>query len=267
MPEIFPWAPAWLRDPWVLLAADHAGAVLGGRAVSPRASCATCAIAAASMSTLVSLGTSAAYVFSVAVTLWPHAFMAAGAMPYYETAAVVITLVVLGRWLEARARGRTSEAIRRLVSLAPRTARVLRDGVETDDADGEVVRGRPRPRPAGRADARGRRGRRGRLDAWTSRCSPARVCPSTRRPASPVFGGTVNRTGSVRASAPPAWAPRRRWRASSGSSRRRRARARRSSASPIAWRPSSCRWCSRSPALTFAVWWVLGPGAARCSTR
>ena len=54
---------------------------------------------------------------------WPR-----GAMTYYETAAVVITLVVLGRWLEARARGRTSEAIRRLVSLAPRTARVLRDG-------------------------------------------------------------------------------------------------------------------------------------------
>ncbi len=53
------------------------------------------------MATLVSIGTSAAYLFSVAVTLWPHAFMALGAMTYYETAAVVITLVVLGRWLEA----------------------------------------------------------------------------------------------------------------------------------------------------------------------
>src|SRR5207237_420532 len=80
----------------------------------------------ASMSTLVSLGTNAAYFFSLVVTLRPHAFMALGAMPYYETAAVVITLVALGRWLEARARGRTSEAIRRLVALAPRTARVLR---------------------------------------------------------------------------------------------------------------------------------------------
>ena len=49
-------------------------------------------------------------------------------MPYFETAAVVITLVALGRWLESQARGRTSEAIRRLVRLAPRTARVVRDG-------------------------------------------------------------------------------------------------------------------------------------------
>src|SRR4029450_11833844 len=56
----------------------------------------------ASMATLVSLGTNAAFFFSVAVTLWPHAFHAAGAMTYYETAAVVITLVALGRWLEAR---------------------------------------------------------------------------------------------------------------------------------------------------------------------
>ena len=71
------------------------------------------------MYTLVSLGTDAAFFFSVAVTLWPHAFHAAGAMTYYETSAVVITLVVLGRWLEARARGRTSEAIRRLVEPGP----------------------------------------------------------------------------------------------------------------------------------------------------
>src|SRR5207253_10246969 len=92
----------------------------------------------ASMSTLVSLGTSAAYLFSLAVTLWPHVFHAAGGMTYYETAAVVITLVVLGRWLEARARGRTSEAIGRLVSLAPRTARILRDGAEVDVPAAEV---------------------------------------------------------------------------------------------------------------------------------
>src|SRR5262249_58956479 len=65
-------------------------------------------------------------------------FMRLGAMPYYETAAVVITLVVLGRWLEARARGRTSDAIRRLVALAPRTARVVRDGGDADLAVAEV---------------------------------------------------------------------------------------------------------------------------------
>ena len=140
MPALFPWVPAWLRDPWLQLVlatpvqfwvgADFHGAFL--RDLRHRS---------ASMSTLVSLGTSAAYLFSLAVTLWPHVFHAAGGMTYYETAAVVITLVALGRWLEARARGRTSEAIRRLVSLAPRTARVLRDGAEVDVPTGDVLVG------------------------------------------------------------------------------------------------------------------------------
>ena len=137
MVEIFPWAPAWLRNPWLLWALAtpvqfwvgsefHAGFL---RDLRHRT---------ASMSTLVSIGTNAAYFFSLAVTLWPHVFMPAGGMTYYETGAVVITLVVLGRWLEARARGRTSEAIRRLVSLAPRTARVVREGRELDVPTAEV---------------------------------------------------------------------------------------------------------------------------------
>src|SRR5207249_11985345 len=138
MTEVFPWAPRWLRDPWTLLllatpvqfwvgAEFHRGFLRDLRYRS------------ASMSTLVSLGTNAAYFFSLAVTLWPHVFMALGAMPYYETAAVVITLVVLGRWPASRARRRTSEAIRRLVSLAPRTTRALRNGVEVDVPTSEVV--------------------------------------------------------------------------------------------------------------------------------
>ncbi len=147
MVEIFPWAPAWLRNPWLLWALAtpvqfwvgsefHAGFL---RDLRHRT---------ASMSTLVSIGTNAAYFFSLAVTLWPHVFMPAGGMTYYETGAVVITLVVLGRWLEARARGRTSEAIRRLVSLAPRTARVVREGREldvptTEVGVGDLVRIRP----------------------------------------------------------------------------------------------------------------------------
>src|SRR5437660_572680 len=129
MVEVFPWAPAWLHNPWLLWALAtpvqfwvgfefHAGFL---RDLRHRT---------ASMSTLVSIGTNAAYFFSLAVTLWPHVFMPAGGMTYYETGAVVITLVVLGRWLEARARGRTSEAIRRLVRLAPRTARIVREGRE-----------------------------------------------------------------------------------------------------------------------------------------
>ena len=75
------------------------------------------------MNTLVSIGTNAAYFFSVAVTLWPHAFTPPGRCPTSRPPRVVITLVVLGRWLEARARGGTSEAIRRLVALQPRAPR------------------------------------------------------------------------------------------------------------------------------------------------
>ena len=147
MVEGFLWAPAWLRNPWLLWALAtpvqfwvgfefHAGFL---RDLRHRT---------ASMSTLVSIGTNAAYFFSLAVTLWPHVFMPAGGMTYYETGAVVITLVVLGRWLEARARGRTSEAIRRLVSLAPRTARIVREGREldvptTEVGVGDLVRIRP----------------------------------------------------------------------------------------------------------------------------
>ncbi len=147
------------------------------------------------MSTLVSLGTNAAYFFSVAVTVWPHAFMALGAMPYYETAAVVITLVALGRWLEARARGRTSEAIRRLVALAPRTARVLRDGRELDVPTSDVVVGDlVRIRPGERVPVDGE------IVDGTSTIDESMLTgeslPVTKGPGATVFSGTVNRTGS-----------------------------------------------------------------------
>ena len=78
-------------------------------------------------------------------------------MPYYEASAVLMTFLVLGRWLEARARGGTSEAIRRLLDLQPRTARVLRDGAERDLPIAAVRGGRPGPRAARRARGGGRR--------------------------------------------------------------------------------------------------------------
>jgi Cu+-exporting ATPase len=194
MPEIFPWAPAALKNPWLQLvlatpvqwwvgAQFHRGFLRDLRYRS------------ASMATLVSIGTTAAWLFSVAVTLWPHAFMALGAMTYYESAAVVITLVVLGRWLEARARGRTSEAIRRLVSLAPRTARVLRDGQELDVPTdqvmvGDLVRVRPGERvPVDGVVVDGR-------SALDESMLTGESLPVTKEPGATVFSGTLNRTGS-----------------------------------------------------------------------
>jgi Au+-exporting ATPase len=80
---------------------------------------------------------------------------------YYEAAAVIVTLILLGRLLEARAKGRTSEAIKRLVGLQPKIARVRRDGQATDLPVAEVV-GRPAGSAPGRADPRRWRGDRGR---------------------------------------------------------------------------------------------------------
>jgi Cu+-exporting ATPase len=104
----------------------------------------------ADMNTLVAVGTSAAYLYSAAATFAEEWFMAGGVHPavYYETAAIIIVFILLGRYLEARAKGRTSDAIRRLVGLQAKTARIIRDGAEVDVpvdqvAVGDIVLVRP----------------------------------------------------------------------------------------------------------------------------
>lgn len=92
------------------------------------------------MNTLIAVGTGAAFLYSAVATIAPglvltgsHAGMPGMKAPvYFESAAAIITLILLGRWLEARARAHTSAAIKRLASLQPRTARILREGVEHD---------------------------------------------------------------------------------------------------------------------------------------
>ncbi|RJR46286.1 MAG: cation-translocating P-type ATPase, partial [Deltaproteobacteria bacterium] len=89
---------------------------------------------AANMDTLVALGTSAAYFYSAWVTLWPQSLghMVNTHDLYFDTTAMIITFIMLGRWLEARTRGRASQAIRRLFALSPPTARIRRDGLELE---------------------------------------------------------------------------------------------------------------------------------------
>ena len=82
---------------------------------------------AANMDTLIVLGTTVAYVYSAAV-----AFGLVRGEPYFDTSMTIIALIILGKWLEARARGKTSEAIRRLIQLQPKTARVIRGDQEID---------------------------------------------------------------------------------------------------------------------------------------
>jgi len=86
------------------------------------------------MNTLVALGTSVAYLYSAVAVFFPSLVSAEGLVVhlYFETSAAIIVLVLLGRFFESRARGKTSEAVKKLIGLAPKTARVLRDGAEVD---------------------------------------------------------------------------------------------------------------------------------------
>jgi Cu+-exporting ATPase len=86
------------------------------------------------MNTLIAVGTSAAYLYSLIVTFAPHWIMVKGLMMdvYFDTSAAIIVLILVGRFLEARAKGKTSEAIKKLIGLQPKTARVVRNGSEVD---------------------------------------------------------------------------------------------------------------------------------------
>lgn len=95
------------------------------------------------MNTLVAVGALAAYLYSALATFWPQLFMEADLEPhvYFDGAAVIITLIVLGRLLEAKAKGKTSIAIERLMGLKPKTARVIRGDQEMDIAVEAVQKG------------------------------------------------------------------------------------------------------------------------------
>ena len=95
------------------------------------------------MNTLVAVGALAAWLYSSLATFFPRFFAGAEIMPhvYYDGAAFIVTLIILGRLLEARAKGKTSQAIQRLMGLKPKTARIVREGAETDIPIEGVVKG------------------------------------------------------------------------------------------------------------------------------
>ena len=97
----------------------------------------------ANMDTLVAIGTTAAYLYSAAVTIFPQIIQGLGVepLPYFDVATIVIGLILLGRYFEAKAKIGTSEAIKKLIGLQAKTARVLRDGKEVDIPINEVVIG------------------------------------------------------------------------------------------------------------------------------
>lgn len=148
------------------------------------------------MNSLVAVGTLAAYLFSLVTTFAPQWLPQASQHVYYEAAAVIVALILLGRLLEARAKGRTSEAIQRLLSLQPPTARVRRDGQEVDVPleslqTGECVLVRPGERiPVD-----------GRIVSGQSYVDESMVTgesvPVAKQIGDTLIGGTVNQKGSL----------------------------------------------------------------------
>jgi Cu+-exporting ATPase len=127
------WAPTFLHN-WVVqfLLATPVQLWAGWRFY--RGTWAATRHGTADMNTLIAVGTSAAFLYSAAATFFPRWFTGGGLQPavYYETASIIIVFILLGRYLEAQAKGHTSEAIRRLMGLRARTARVIRGGDEVD---------------------------------------------------------------------------------------------------------------------------------------
>ncbi len=149
----------------------------------------------ANMDVLVALGSSVAYFYSVAVLLFKSAgSMALGHHLYFETSAVIITLIVAGKLLEARAKGRTSEAIKKLIGLQPKTARVVRGGVEIDVPVAEVVPGdvlRVRPGEKIPVDGRVVEGRSSVDESMIT----GESLPVDKVAGDAVIGATLNRQG------------------------------------------------------------------------
>jgi Cu+-exporting ATPase len=194
----FSFIPIWLHNPWLQLLltvpvqfwCGSSFYINAGKAFKRHA---------ATMDTLVAIGTGAAYVYSVFATIFPGFFTAQGltADVYYEAAAVIITLILLGRLLENRAKGQTSEAIRKLMGLQAKTARAIRNGKEVDIPIAEVMLGDVilvRPGEKIPVD--------GEIIDGSSTIDQAMVTgesvPVKKQPGDEVIGATVNKTGSFK---------------------------------------------------------------------
>src|SRR6266545_731274 len=152
----------------------------------------------ADMNTLIGVGTGAAYLYSVVATAAPTLFLRAGlpADVYYEAVAAIIALVLLGRLLEARAKGRTSEAIRRLAALRAKSAHVVRDRQEIDiPVEAVVVGDLLIVKPGEKVPVDGL------ITEGASAVDEAMLTgepmPVAKKPGDEVIGGTLNTTGSI----------------------------------------------------------------------
>ncbi|MDB9493788.1 heavy metal translocating P-type ATPase [Spirulina major CS-329] len=191
-----PFWPMWLHHPWFQLILTTPVMVWVGQSFFKGAWTAL-RQGRADMNTLVALGTGAAYGYSLFPTIAPQWFTAQGLTPdvYYETAAVVITLILLGRALEHRAKGKTSAAIRKLMGLQAKTARVIRDGEARDIAIaavevGDIVLVRPGEKiPVDGVVTQGK-------STVDEAMVTGESLPVEKHPGDEVIGATINKTGS-----------------------------------------------------------------------
>ncbi len=151
------------------------------------------------MNTLIAIGTSSAYCYSIVATFFPAVFEIKGysADVYFDTSATIIVLILLGRLFEARAKGRTSEAIKKLIGLQAKTARIIKDGREMDvpveDVEmGDVVVVRPGDKvPVDGVIVEG-------YSAIDESMVTGESIPAEKSAGDSVIGGTINKTGSFR---------------------------------------------------------------------
>jgi Cu+-exporting ATPase len=151
----------------------------------------------ADMNTLVAVGSLSAYLYSILATIWPAFFAGSGheGHVYYDGAAMIVTLVLLGRLLESKARGKTSQAIKRLMKLAPAAAHVIRNGIEVEIPKEQVIHGDLiLIRPGERIPTDGI------VESGHSSVDESMLTgeslPITKEPGSEVFAGTINASGS-----------------------------------------------------------------------
>ena len=195
-PHWFPFLPAWMHDGYLLWGLASIVQFWVGRQFYTTA-WAALKHGTTTMNTLVAMGSSAAYLYSVLGLLFPAFFehQGLGEPMYFDSSAFIITLILTGRLLEARAKGQTGAAIKALIGLQPRTARVVRDGVETDVPVAEVLVGdRLVVRPGEKVPVDGV------VEEGSSPVDESMLTgepiPVGKHPGDEVIGATLNTTGS-----------------------------------------------------------------------
>ncbi|MEG4319817.1 MULTISPECIES: heavy metal translocating P-type ATPase [unclassified Microcoleus] len=193
-----PFIPPWLHNSWLQLILTSPVQFWCGKSFYVGA-WKSLKRRVATMDTLIALGTSAAYFYSVFVTVFPGLFTTQGLTPsvYYEVAASVIALILLGKNLENRAKGETSEAIRKLMGLQAKTARIIRNGEELEIAIAQVaINDIVQVRPGEQIPVDGE------VIEGASTVDEAMVTgeslPVKKQLGDEVIGATINKTGSFK---------------------------------------------------------------------